>query len=183
MNEQLELVKQIAARLHKSKIPYMLTGSMAQAVYSTPRMTRDIDIIIEISLTDVDQFVELFANDCYIDKDSVKQAILKDGMFNIIHNDSLIKADFIIRKNDIYRKNEFSRKQTIDIEGTTINVVAPEDLILSKLLWGKNSQSEFQFRDVTQLIQSIPELNWDYLKKWALTLGIDKLLNKTKINE
>ncbi len=43
VDEQLEFVKQIASRLASAEINYMMTGSMAMAVYATPRMTRDID--------------------------------------------------------------------------------------------------------------------------------------------
>ena len=46
MNEQLEFVKQIASRLDSAGIAYMLTGSMALAIYAVPRMTRDIDLVI-----------------------------------------------------------------------------------------------------------------------------------------
>ena len=34
--------------LEKANIPYMLTGSFAANFYAVPRMTRDIDIIIQI---------------------------------------------------------------------------------------------------------------------------------------
>lgn len=46
MNEQLELVKLIAYRLESNGIAYMLTGSMAVAIYAAPMMTRDIDLVI-----------------------------------------------------------------------------------------------------------------------------------------
>ncbi|MEE9151178.1 MAG: hypothetical protein V3U20_05005 [Thermoplasmata archaeon] len=48
MDDQLEFVKLIASRLDSVGIAYMMTGSMAMAVYSMPRMTRDIDLVIEL---------------------------------------------------------------------------------------------------------------------------------------
>ena len=42
VDEQLEFAKQIASRLTSAGIPYMMTGSMAMAVYAPPRMTRDV---------------------------------------------------------------------------------------------------------------------------------------------
>ena len=57
MDEQFEFVKQIAARLEAADIPYMMTGSMAMAIYSVPRMTRDIDLVIEIK-PDVRHLIE-----------------------------------------------------------------------------------------------------------------------------
>jgi hypothetical protein len=142
MDEQLEFMKLIALRLSSAGVPYMITGSMAMAIYSMPRMTRDIGLVVEVTPTDVDKIVSIFSEDCYIDQDSVMQAVSSLGMFNIIHNDWMDKADFIIKKNENYRKEEFARRQKITIENMTISVVAAEDLILSKLVWGKRSQSE-----------------------------------------
>jgi hypothetical protein len=183
MDDQLEFMKLIASRLDSAGIPYMMTGSMAMAIYSIPRMTRDIDFVVEIAPADMDKIVGLFSEDCYVDQDSVRNAVLTHGMFNVIHNEWVIKADFIIRKNEDYRKEEFARRQTINIEDVKICVVAVEDLILSKLAWGKQSQSDLQLRDVRQMMTTVPELDWKYLQKWAAVLGIDDLLQKAEGNE
>ena len=182
MDEQLEFLKLIASRLDSVGIPDMMTGSMAMAVYSVPRMTRDIDLVVEIKPVDVDKIVSLFSKDCYIDQDSVKQAVDAHSMFNIIHNEWVVKADFIIRKDEEYRREEFERRQKVVIEDMTIFIVSVEDLILSKLIWGKKSQSDLQLRDVRQMISTVSELDWEYMKKWAIVLGIDALLEKAKDN-
>ena len=180
MGDQLEFVKLIASRLDSAGIAYMMTGSMAMAIYSTPRMTRDIDLVVELTPVDIDKIVHLFSEDCYIDRDNVKEAVNAGSMFNIIHNEWVIKADFIIRKNEAYRREEFFRRQKIFIENTALFVVSVEDLILSKLAWGKESQSDLQVRDVRQMISTVLELDWEYLNKWAGVLGVDRLLRQAK---
>lgn len=182
MDEQLEFVKLIASRLDSVDIPYMMTGSMAMAVYSVPRMTRDVGLVVEIKPVDVDKIVDLFSEDCYIDRDSVRQAVDAHSIFNIIHNQWVVKADLIIRKNEEYRREEFARRQKIVIGDMTISVVSAEDLILSKLVWGKKSQSELQLLDVRQIISAVSELDWKYMRKWAVVLGVDALLEKVKEN-
>ena len=178
MDEQLEFVKQISQRLHSAGLGYMMTGSMAMAVYATPRMTRDVDVVLECSDGDVDTIVGLFAPDCYIDRTAVAEAIASQGMFNIIHNDWIIKGDFIIRKDDPYRQAEFARRREIDVEGTPLSVVAPEDLILSKLKWAQESGSELQRRDVKEILDAEIALDRDYLKEWAESLGVSDLLKE-----
>ena len=180
MNEELELLKDVALRLEKAGIEYMMTGSMAMAIYSTPRMTRDIDIIIRVSSGDVGRIVALFRDDFYIDEASVRQAVRDNGIFNIIHNDSVIKVDFIIRKDEEYRIEEFSRRQMVNIEGIPISVVTPEDLVLSKLIWVKQSGSELQFRDVRQMMRTLRKLDLNYLERWSKLLGLEDLLRKVK---
>ncbi|MBK5226832.1 MAG: hypothetical protein JJD96_09830, partial [Thermoleophilia bacterium] len=46
MTDELDLINEVASRLENAGIKYMMTGSMAMAIYSTPRMTRDIDMVI-----------------------------------------------------------------------------------------------------------------------------------------
>ncbi|MCX7011730.1 MAG: nucleotidyl transferase AbiEii/AbiGii toxin family protein [Candidatus Sumerlaeota bacterium] len=177
VDEQLEFVKEIAIRLESENVPYMLTGSMAMAVYSIPRMTRDIDIVVDCYPEDAERLAELFRADCYVDVESVREAAAERGMFNIIHKEWIIKADFIIRKDEPYRKLELERRRRVDIDGVSICVVAPEDLILSKLRWARDSESELQQRDARQLVQSAVGLDWPYLETWARWLSVGDLLD------
>lgn len=180
MNEEIELLKDIARRLEDAGIEYMMTGSMALAFYSTPRMTRDIDIILQVSYADVGKIVALFKKDFYIDENSVRQAVRDQSMFNIIHNESVLKVDFIIRKDEEYRKEEFLRKRKITIEGFQVSIVSPEDLILSKLVWAKTSQSALQLRDVKQMMLNAKQIDHEYLTKWSKTLGVEELLTSVR---
>jgi hypothetical protein len=180
MDEQTKFIRLIATRLDEGGIPYMMTGSMAMAIYSQPRMTRDIDLVVELDPANGDRFVELFREDCYIDDKAVKDAINRTSMFNVIHKEWSAKADFIVRKNQEYRKVEFFRRRKVSIEQVDVSVVSVEDLILSKLVWSKESRSELQLMDVRRLIASNPGLDWDYLNKWAIELGIDGTLQEAK---
>ena len=180
MNEELELIKEVASLLEQAGIGYLMTGSMAMAVYATPRMTRDIDMVIQVTHEDIEKIVELFQNDFYIDETSVRQAVDNRGMFNIIHNESVIKIDFIVRKDEEYRLEEFARRQTVEIEGQPISVVAPEDLILSKLVWARQSDSELQLGDVRQMLTALNDIDDDYLKNWSEKLGVAELLGKAR---
>ncbi len=38
----------------------MLSGSLAMGAYTMPRMTRDIDIVIDLDLDDMDSFCRFF---------------------------------------------------------------------------------------------------------------------------
>jgi len=183
MSEQIEFVKEIARRLDSAAIEYMFTGSIAMVFYATPRMTRDIDLVVQLQPTDAQKLVELFSADCYIDPVSVRRAIDHSGMFNIISNQLILKADFIIRKSDEYRLLEFSRRQSIELGEQKIFLVAPEDLILSKLVWGKDSDSELQLRDIRNMLNSVPDLDRDYLSYWANWLGTSAYLKKAMSNE
>ncbi len=57
MGEELDVLKTVVTKLDKAKIPYMITGSIASNFYSIPRMTRDIDMIVEIKLSDTKKYM------------------------------------------------------------------------------------------------------------------------------
>jgi len=178
MNEELAVLLEITMRLASAKIAYMVTGSLAMALYAVPRMTRDIDIIIEISLADVVKLVSAFADEYYYDEDTVRDAIQRHGMFNLIHQRTVVKIDFIVRKEEAYRVEEFARRRQIMVEGQAIWSVAPEDLILSKLIWAEDSRSELQLRDVHNLLTVAQHIDFSYLRCWAARLGIDRQLEQ-----
>jgi Nucleotidyl transferase of unknown function (DUF2204) len=175
MSEELEVLKEVARRLEKAAIPYMITGSIAANFYTVPRLTRDIDIVVELSQRDLDHFIPLFEKDYYLEPQTVRTAVESKGMFNLIHDEFIIKIDFVVRKDATYRRREFSRKKKIVVDGQALFVVAPEDLILSKLEWGKESRSEVQLNDVRNLLTDVKGLNRRYLRRWAKFLGIDSL--------
>jgi predicted nucleotidyltransferase len=175
MSEELEVLKDVARRLVRNKIAYMITGSTAANFYAVPRMTRDIDIVVELSPGDTDKFILAFAKDHYLEPETVREAVKNRGMFNLIHDRYIIKVDFVVRKDTPYRRREFARRKKISIDGQDVYVVAPEDLILSKLAWAKDSKSEVQLKDVQNLLQSVKKLDRRYLARWAKQLGVESL--------
>lgn len=59
-------MKIVVKRLAPARIPYMITGSIAANFYTNPRMTRDIDIVIEVEEEDAGTLFSLFSTDFYV---------------------------------------------------------------------------------------------------------------------
>lgn len=109
------------------------------AYYGRPRMTRDLDIVVSLREDDVDGIVSALSPDFYIDADSVRSAIISQRLFNLMHFATSIKVDLIVRKSSEYRQVEFARRQPVQMHGVNTWIVSREDLILSKLVWAKDS--------------------------------------------
>jgi hypothetical protein len=180
MTGQKEFLSQIVKRLSDFNIPYMICGSLGSSLYGEPRATNDIDIIIAGNLKRVKEFVGSFPNqDYYADVDMAEDAFKHQSMFNIIDLNSGWKADLIFSKDDEYSNVAFSRWQSTNLLGTNVQIISPEDSILSKLDWSKKGESERQFRDALGVaIVQWENLDMSYLKEWARNLGIEDLLNK-----
>jgi hypothetical protein len=175
MNE-IDIVRDISRRFEQARVPYMLTGSMALNYYAQPRMTRDIDVVIAIAPDDVDRVATLFRPDYYVSEQSIRESLAHESIFNLIHQESVIKVDCIIRKDSEYRRVEFERRQKISIRDFTTFIVSKEDLIISKLSWAKDSHSEIQLADVRNLLATGYER--EYLERWTRELGLVNLLNE-----
>jgi len=175
MNE-IDIVRDISSRFERSAIAFMLTGSMAMSYYARPRMTRDIDIVIAIGSADVDRVTALFRPDYYVSEESIRESITHESIFNLIHQDSVIKVDCIIRKSSRYRRTEFERRQKISIDDFFTYIVSKKDLIISKLSWAKESQSAIQLADVRNLLET--GYDSSYLRGWTRELSLDNLLNE-----
>lgn len=173
---ELDVLKDVAARLESAGFEYMLTGSLAMSYYATPRMTRDIDLVVALDRGDTAQIKRLFADDYYVPENSLDDTLSRRGMFNLIHLGNIAKVDIIVRKDEAYRQVEFTRRRRVKLENFEVWIVSREDLILSKLMWAKPSHSEFQLRDVKNLISS--EMDSTYLRQWAEQLDVTDLLEE-----
>lgn len=85
MRDELSVLKLVTARLDAAGLAYMVTGSVALSLYAEPRMTRDVDLVVELQPADATRFAGT-------------------------------------------------------IDGAQLWVVSPEDLLLSKLDWARETQ-------------------------------------------
>lgn len=167
----LNLLKRITQSLERKHIPYMLSGSIALNNYTVPRMTMDIDIVVELHEENLNDFLSIFGDNYYINKDAVKEATKRLGMFNVIDHETGFKVDFILRKNTAYRKFEFQRRLKTRIADFDIWIVAPEDLVISKIEWIQQFQSDKQINDIENLLAK-PDIDTSYIKKWCKELNL-----------
>ena len=173
MQNELDIVRDVSARLDSAGLAYMLTGSMAMNYYAQPRMTRDIDLVIALQAGDTERIVRLFSPDYYVSREAVESSIAHESLFNLIHQESVIKVDCIVRKQNEYRRAEFDRRQRIKIRDFETWIVSKEDLILSKLYWAKDSRSEQQLGDVKNLVST--GCDRAYIERWTTPLGLATL--------
>lgn len=180
MSEELQVLKDVAEILNAAGIDYMVSGSVAMNFYAQPRMTRDIDIVLALRKKGTKKFVSLFKNEFYLDEDVVEDEVRQNGMFNLIHNKYVIKVDFILQKNAAYDNEAFARRRQVKIDGADIWIISPEDLILAKLRWARDSLSEMQIKDVRNIICMVSYLDEKYIENWTAKLDLKNILEKAK---
>ncbi|MBN1805654.1 MAG: hypothetical protein JW837_10415 [Sedimentisphaerales bacterium] len=179
MTSQASFLQILIEKLNQAGIEYMLSGSYSSSLYGLPRATNDTDIIIEASKEQLTAFIKSLGDDYYVNPSTALEALSNRAMFNVIDIHNSFKADFIIRKDRPFSREEFQRRQKSTIMALDIWVVSPEDVILSKLEWAKESKSSQQFQDALGVVVvQYGKLDKDYLYKWAKELQIETSLEQ-----
>ena len=165
------VLAKISAVLSEAKIPYAVTGGVAVTVWGRARYTADVDIIVDIAPQKIKQLVSALLKidtGVYLDIDveTPIDIIKQRGGFNLIHSQSGVKADFIIKKDDEFSRLEIKQAIKKNFHGQKICFISPEDLILIKLQWYKNSNSTRHLEDAESILK-ITEVDLEYIKKWA----------------
>lgn len=179
-----QLLCKVAKILQNLKIPYAVTGGFAVIVWGKPRFTADIDIIIKLVPQNIEPLTKallLVDKDVYISEEAMRDALERKSEFNFIHPQTGLKIDFWVRgsRADIYGKLKFERAIAKKIDKQKIFFVSPEDLILSKLTWYKESGSERHLEDIKTILNGQEsKLDLDYIKKWAERQSTIKILEE-----
>lgn len=182
---ELRVLQELTDIFDKLGIAYAIGGSIASSIYGQVRFTQDADITVEPFDNQADKLFELLKPRYYISSEAMYQALSQRSTFNVIHLESAFKIDVFIRQETPFDKQLISRRKSLRLSDSiakSFSVVSPEDIILLKLLWYRDSgcTSQVQWQDVlgVLVIQS-DRLDFEYLRKWSRTLKISELLEKT----
>jgi len=176
---QEKVLQIVISILKKNNIPYMLTGAIAVNYYGRPRLTHDVDIIVNIEKKHIQSIVDAFYQEFYVSSESVEDAIKHHTALNIIHSETGLKIDFWMRTNEEYDKTRFSRRESQTIFDREMYISSAEDMILIKLLWYKKSTSEKHIIDAKGILQIQGEsVDNNYLIKWAEKLSVREILKE-----
>ena len=180
MTNQSDFLGKTHELLKEAGIPSMISGSIASTYYGRPRATQDIDVVIDPEIENLRSFVKLCREQkYYAEEQAAEDAFRHRSMFNVIDPESGYKLDIIIRKDRSYSEKEFSRRITVALPGIIVEMVSPEDSILSKLEWAKIGRSERQYKDALGVaVTQGTRLDTSYLRYWAKELNLSRELEQ-----
>ena len=93
------LVRVLAHSLSASKIPFMITGSVAAAFHGAGRATMDVDAVIDPTAAQLaDLLHRLESAGLYVSHEAAREALSDRAMFNVIDSTTGWKADLIVRR-------------------------------------------------------------------------------------
>jgi hypothetical protein len=158
----IELIDTFIRPLISSGLHYAVTGSVAAMAYGEPRLTNDIDLVLDIKTADIPRFIEAFPQaDFYLPPSEVIASEIvrgSRGHLNIISQHSLLKADVYLVSGDPLHHWAMENVRIIDIEGLPVAFTPPEYLIIRKLEFFREGGSQKHLRDIAAMLVESPEI-------------------------
>ncbi len=158
------------SRLNTIGIRYMVTGAVASIIYGEPRLTHDIDLVVELSKEKAGKIVETFPPDEFycppIEVIKLEAGRQLHGHFNIIHNETGFKADIYTLGQDKLHHWAMSKLKRIQLEGEPVWLAPPEYVILRKLEYYREGGSEKHLRDIASMVKiASDQINFEELRR------------------
>jgi len=161
-------------------IRYMVTGSVAATLYGEPRLTNDVDIVAVILDGHLAPLANAFPLDeFYLPPEEVirvEAARTHRGHFNIIHHATGFKADVYLAGRDVLHDWGLEHTRKIEIDGITVSIAPPEYVIVRKLEFYREGESEKHLRDIRAMVEALSsDLDTSLIATIANERGLDEI--------
>ncbi|TVQ05354.1 MAG: hypothetical protein EA368_19505 [Leptolyngbya sp. DLM2.Bin27] len=178
---------QLAADLHSifeaQGIPYYVTGGVAAIAYGESRTTQDLDMVLSVPRAAIPALAAALEQAGFYvpGVDDVASGRIKT--LQVTQIDTISRADLVIADVNPYEQLKFERRQTYRLtDSTSVYLASPEDLVVNKLRWGRQSQSEKQWRDVLGVLKAQQgDLDYEYMHRWAAEFDLAEALEQVTL--
>jgi hypothetical protein len=167
------LLQRIVLCFQRERVPYVLIGAWALAVWGRPRATNDLDFLVLVNEDNVDRLrSRLIQAGMELDETWQEWNPMLRG-FQLRFQSQGITID-ILRPRDPHDRQVFQRKRKKRMDGRYYWVVSAEDFILQKLKVGRPRD----FEDATSVTDRLRDkLDRKYLEHWARQVGVREELS------
>jgi hypothetical protein len=178
VRSEREFLVDVLGRLNAAGVDYMLTGSMASNYWGIPRTTHDLDFVLLMTPDQTGAMVSAFDAGFFLQPESVRAAFQPPFQFNVLDEQSALKADFWLLREDAFEQTAFERRMPVVLFGASAWIATAEDIILHKLYWNKITPSGRQLGDAAGVYAVRSDsLDIHYLRHWAEELDVQGELN------
>ena len=129
-------LSKLVAVLDRLGIRFHITGGLTSVAYGEPRLTQDVDLVLDRDrvLTVQDEFLSLLSQPGFhFSEQAARRAIESRQMFQLLDIDQVIKLDLYVR---CLIPGELDRSVRTELfPGVVLPIVARTDAALSKLIW------------------------------------------------
>ncbi len=167
-----KLIIEVSGSFKEKGVKFCIAGGWAVGIWSTPRATEDLDLLIVINKGEehtITRYLEDSVRIVQTHKEPMKfnDILIWRHIVSITGSDDIFVLDMIIADKP-FLKQAVERRIWLEFRGKKLPIISIEDLILMK----KISNRKQDQLDVENLINSDRKIEWDYIKKNASKLGL-----------
>ncbi len=173
-----ELLRSLVGILEKLELRYFVTGSVAAIYYGEPRLTNDIDVVVDLPESRIPELLQSFPpGEFYLSEEALRRAVQRRGRCNIIHTPSSLKIDVMVAADTHFNRSRFERARRVKPDQELeASFASAEDVILKKMDFFREGGSEKHLRDITGILMvSGDHLDHDYIEGWADQMGLETI--------
>lgn len=184
-SDPVAIALRVATAIESAEGFYFVGGSVASSLQGDPRSTNDIDFVISLSVDRIAAFADALGSDFELDRDMLRDALLRASSANGFYLPVLTKLDFFGLGREPFDEIEFARRRAVAVgpNGEALVIKSPEDSVLRKVLWFRQGGgvSDKQWRDIVSILRvSREQIDLAYLLHWAQRLGCEDLLSRAQ---
>lgn len=135
----------------------MVTGSVAAMVYGEPRLTHDVDLVVDLDEQILPAFLASFPADEFycapLEVVKVELGRRQRGHFNVIHHATGFKADVYLAGRDPLHRWAMARRRALTLGPASLQVAPPEYVIVRKLEFFREGGSERHLGDIRGMLR------------------------------
>jgi hypothetical protein len=133
--------------MRERDLRWYLFGAQAAIIWGSPRWSADVDITVAIEPSAMNSFVAAMKRHGFALLVDDADFVARTRVLPLIHKSTQMPLDVVLAGSGL--EQEFmTRAIATDVEGTSVPVISPEDLVIAKVLAGRPKDIE----DVRHLI-------------------------------
>jgi hypothetical protein len=136
-----ELLKALASVMAEGHLPWYLFGAQAAIIWGSPRLSADIDITAVIEPASVEAFVDTMRRHGFDVVFADSDFVTRTRVLPFVHQRTGVPIDIVLAGPGL-EEDFLHRAICVDLEGTSIFVISPEDLVITKVLAGRPKDIE-----------------------------------------
>jgi hypothetical protein len=166
-------------RFEEAGISYVVGGGLAAILYGEPRLTLDLDVLVDLRVKQIDRLLEVFpAEEFYVPPaDVIRMEIARGhrGHMNLYYFLTGIRADIYLRSPDPLDAWALANPNRMEVAGGSMAVAPPEAVIIRKLEYFREGGSEKHVRDVQTMLAVQGSLQHrELMEQWIVERRLSK---------
>jgi hypothetical protein len=165
--------------LNSTDVPYMITGAVASTIYGEPRLTQDIDLVLDLDRKGIPRLTAAFPADRYYvpPDEALEEEVGRPwgGHFNLLHLETGLRADCYLAGEDEFNRWGLDHRRVDAVGAEPISIAPPEYVIVRKLEYRRQGAGEHHLDDVARMLRiSRALIDQATLDGWIARAGVTR---------